>query len=573
MSDQQSGTPSRIDRMMERFDQNEPHQTRMVSGLLRACVLAWFCMKQLRRHRAEGMAAELTYRTVFSLIPVLVLGLVMFRIVGGLEDVQTKVEAQLYDFFGVPDVVPPAYLEEIATTDAGADAVTSESDGTDEDSTDGATLKSELMNTESFNAESFNPESLNSDALGADPTQSNLNQPVTAAGQDAAVNGDERFNDNPLNASVDSNVRQDLGKEDETRSSIRRRMQEISRYVAAIDFRSIGIIGFLLFVYAAVALANTAETLFNRVFDVTSNRPLHLRLAIHWSMITLGSGLLAMSLLMSSQVIEWFGSFGANSGTQQILRQFLSFTASWVLLFLLYTLIPNLKVSLRAAATGSLVSAFFWELGKWSFQIYIAKAVPYSAIYGSIGLLPLFLLWIYLTWWIVLFGLILTQTLQSFGAQSLRGLLEAGKEGRTVSPEWLLPMIVEIAHGFNSGQPLTIRELSKRLRISTVDAARAGETLITAKMANQIEAAHPTLTLARPAETISLSEILELSAKLTRARQHDAWITLTQLDAANAHNSKHLTLASLLDHRQKNHENTHSNSTPPNRRPRIDAPE
>ncbi len=68
----------------------------------RSWELALYCWRQLQYHRAEGMAAELTYRTVFSLIPVVVLGLVMFRIFGGLEDVQTKVEYQLYSFFGRP---------------------------------------------------------------------------------------------------------------------------------------------------------------------------------------------------------------------------------------------------------------------------------------------------------------------------------------------------------------------------------------------------------------------------------------------------------------------------------------
>src|SRR6056297_3124715 len=71
--------------------------------------LAVHCGRQLNRHRAEGMAAELTYRTIFALIPVVVLGLVMFRIVGGLEEVQAKVETQLYSFFGVPEI-PEDYL-------------------------------------------------------------------------------------------------------------------------------------------------------------------------------------------------------------------------------------------------------------------------------------------------------------------------------------------------------------------------------------------------------------------------------------------------------------------------------
>ncbi len=72
--------------------------------------LAVHCYHQLERHRADGMAAELTYRTIFALIPVVVLGLVMFRVFGGLDDVQSKVENELYSFFGVPEI-PSNYLE------------------------------------------------------------------------------------------------------------------------------------------------------------------------------------------------------------------------------------------------------------------------------------------------------------------------------------------------------------------------------------------------------------------------------------------------------------------------------
>ena len=72
--------------------------------LRKSIELVVYCYRQLERQRADGMAAELTYRTIFTLIPVVVLGLVMFRLVGGLEDVQAKVENQLFSFFGVPEI-------------------------------------------------------------------------------------------------------------------------------------------------------------------------------------------------------------------------------------------------------------------------------------------------------------------------------------------------------------------------------------------------------------------------------------------------------------------------------------
>ena len=97
----------------------------------------------------------------------------------------------------------------------------------------------------------------------------------------------------------------------QTRASIRRTLHEATSKVASIDFASIGVFGLLLFVYAAVALADSTEYLFNRIYEAPKHRPIHIRLAIHWSIITLGSGLLAMSLYMSGQFVDWAGTVGA----------------------------------------------------------------------------------------------------------------------------------------------------------------------------------------------------------------------------------------------------------------------
>ena len=532
MTEMQQQRSSKLERLVEWYDRSEASKSRLAKPLLRVGVFIWFCWRELRRKRAEGMAAELTYRTVFSLIPVLVLGLVLFRVFGGLAEVQTRVESQLYDFFGVPDVMPSVYL----------------------DSETADTNSLEEFNTDSANADSSNPP-INSKDLTTDQAVTDVENAISATTTNQADDNQEigatvetgtepRINaDNKVDGSQDS-ISPNLDS-NETRSSIRKRMQEVTRFVAAIDFRSIGVLGLLLFVYAAVALANTVEHLFNRIFDVVSHRPFHLRLAIHWSMITLGSGLLAMSLSMSAEVIEWSGSVGANSGVQQGLRQFLSFTASWILLFLLYALIPNIKVSVKAAAGGSLVSALFWELGKYGFQIYVVKAVPYSAIYGSIGLLPLFFLWIYLTWWIVLFGLILTRTLQSFQGQSLRALMVRGSSTLDGSADWILPMLVEIGKKFAQGQSISTQELARRLSISRDDTAKFGDILVENELAHYLDSAERRLALSRPAEAISICEVIDLTHRMSHARQHQAWQSLEHRDS-ESQLSKTTNLLELL---------------------------
>ena len=165
------------------------------------------CWRQLQRHRAEGMAAELTYRTIFSLIPVVVLGLVMFRVVGGLEDVQSKVENQLYSFFGVPEI-PAAYLEPRPDDNGRRETRPPHSDG--------STSEAQTVAAS---------ETAGNDASGdgGDPTVVDL---------DAAI-------------SVSEQVKADAIEETrrEARASIRRTLHDVISKVSSVDFKSIGVFG------------------------------------------------------------------------------------------------------------------------------------------------------------------------------------------------------------------------------------------------------------------------------------------------------------------------------------------
>lgn len=457
--------------------------------------LAAHCWRQLQRHRAEGMAAELTYRTIFALIPVVVLGLVMFRIVGGLDEVQNQVENQLYSFFGVPDI-PDAYTH--------AD--------TDQPSTPAATSGGDLDGDSPSQPDA-------SDANGNDVVD-----------LEAAISLSEQ---SEQSGRSDADVGEETRRE--ARASIRRTLHEATARVSSIDFKSIGVFGLLLFIYAAVALADSTEHLFNRIYDAPSQRPIHIRVAIHWSIITLGSGLLAMSLYMSGQIVEWFVAIGGGSTLKMILNHLVSIGASWVLLFLLYALMPNTQVSVRAAGIGSLVGSLLWEGAKFGFQIYVAKAVPYDAIYGSIGLIPLFLFWMYVTWLIVLFGLILTYTLQTLRGRSPLRMDPNADALPSGDPDWMLPIMSEVGHAFEAGNPITNQELADQIGLSSRIVHEMTSQLVDAGLLRRVTSGageEGSLTLARPAEKISIAEILELAHRVRPTSDHPAWKTLASLKQA-----------------------------------------
>ena len=514
--------------------------------LRKSIELVVYCYRQLQRQRADGMAAELTYRTIFALIPVVVLGLVMFRVVGGLEDVQAKVENQLFSFFGVPDVTegyePLIRPEVAAPSPSAADqpAVLPEQDP----ATGSPQTQAPGPLPQTNNADlPASPDRLSSErnqqppapnaAVDTSVPETKTNSATSDSLQPESRESQQQSLQTNNGNQVDSDQTSDVDAAQQARISIRRTLHDLADKVSSVDFASIGVFGLLLFTYAAVALANAAEHLFNRIYEAPSKRPAHLRLAIHWSILTLGGGLLAMSLYLSGQLVEWFGNMEGRETIKPILTHCVSLVASWVLLFLVYALMPNTRVSVRAAAIGSAVSAVLWELAKYGFQIYLSEAVPYS-VYGSLGLIPLFLFWIYLTWLVVLFGLILTYTLQTVGGHLPDQFDSSDKTSIEGDPDWMLPIMCEVGNSFEDGIVLDHQTLSTRIGLSTRTVHELVDHLLEANLLRQVTRTdtHPGLTLARPADKITLVEILDLAQSVCPPHRHPAWKTFASLKDA-----------------------------------------
>ena len=514
--------------------------------LRKSIELVVYCYRQLQRQRADGMAAELTYRTIFALIPVVVLGLVMFRVVGGLEDVQAKVENQLFSFFGVPDVTegyePLIRPEVAAPSPSAADqpAVLPEQDpatGSPQTQTPGPlpqTNNADLPASPDRLSSERNQQPLAPNAaVDTSVPETKTNSATSDSLQPESRESQQQSLQTNNGNQVDSDQTSDVDAAQQARISIRRTLHDLADKVSSVDFASIGVFGLLLFTYAAVALANAAEHLFNRIYEAPSKRPAHLRLAIHWSILTLGGGLLAMSLYLSGQLVEWFGNMEGRETIKPILTHCVSLVASWVLLFLVYALMPNTRVSVRAAAIGSAVSAVLWELAKYGFQIYLSEAVPYS-VYGSLGLIPLFLFWIYLTWLVVLFGLILTYTLQTVGGHLPDQFDSSDKTSIEGDPDWMLPIMCEVGNSFEDGIVLDHQTLSTRIGLSTRTVHELVDHLLEANLLRQVTRTdtHPGLTLARPADKITLVEILDLAQSVCPPHRHPAWKTFASLKDA-----------------------------------------
>ncbi len=170
----------------------------------------------------------------------------------------------------------------------------------------------------------------------------------------------------------------------------------------------------MLFVLAtALLMMATIERTFNDIWHVQRPRRRLHRLVGYWAVLTLGPVLLAAGLSLGASAggftpAKLAGSAGRLKDFHDHLLPFLFETPAFVLL---YTVGPNVHVRLRHAVVGGLLAALLFEIAKGLFAGYIGRYATYQQIYGAIAVLPVFLLWVYISWLIVLLGAVLTASL------------------------------------------------------------------------------------------------------------------------------------------------------------------
>jgi len=184
----------------------------------------------------------------------------------------------------------------------------------------------------------------------------------------------------------------------------------IGRVFEGMNEGTIALLGGILIIWAAMELLMTIEQAFNSIWGVGKGRSLLHRVINYWSLLTLGPLLLGAGIYIATQ----YAAVGRLQRTvlSHIGPAVLSYAVAVAAFFLLYFILPNTKVRARAAIFGAAAAALLWSFAKWGFGLYVTKLIPYSQIYGVLGLIPLGVFWIFITWFIVLFGLELTFTMQ-----------------------------------------------------------------------------------------------------------------------------------------------------------------
>lgn len=424
------------------------------------------CSKEMFHDHAPQMAAALTYRTIFSLVPMVVLGLVLLRAFMPIHELKTLLETKAFEFVGLNNLAVPTDDGEISVDGMG-----------------GETL------------------------IPVPTTESATSNPAIPAKNAANVR-----------AAVRANQRM--------RANLTTIVSGITDKVASVSLPSIGVVGFLLFIWAALAMAISVEQAFNQIYNAPQGRAWRARIPIYWAIITLGPLLAVLSLSLSTTALVYLKEFAHTAGAGWAFGVFSRVAAlcvSWALLFIAYLLMPNTSVNRKAAFVGSGVTAVAWECLKVGFGFYVTRALPFSALYGTLALLPLFLLWIYLTWMLVLFGLELTYTLQSSKTGRLKHLLATGARDALFDPRRVITLMTHLAREFQAGKSVERSRLIGLLHVpdSTLTAVvtHLESKGLIHRVLPQANAKNeePRFALARPPEQIRLAELIDVGQNVTDA--------------------------------------------------------
>ncbi|MBI1190099.1 MAG: YihY family inner membrane protein [Tepidisphaera sp.] len=460
----------------------------------------------LRQSQLTRMAAALTYRTLFGLIPVLVVGLV------GLAS------------FSTPDEQRDA-LHKVLTY-AGIDQISFQ----DEEADDHVHRQHSETPAPSQGDAAAQPAP---DAKAATPQPDFVGPP--SPGQ-----------------RVPSKLDRVIAGAVERAKTVRGR-------VAAV--------GFLTLFYAAISMLVEIEKAFNQICNAPEGRSWVRRISQYWALLSFGPILLFLSFFIT----EYISSFAShlplteNGEVRRTMLSVLAFASacftSTLMLTIIYVTVPNTRILVTPATLGALVAAIAWEAGKLGITKFVQFSAGYQQVYGALAILPLFLMWLYISWLIVLVGLQLAYSMQTYRQATAKGLTESvlialglkpdpNPPGRPRLIDGSAPLLVMVAVGerFEKGQRSDHSSISERTGLDAVAAAAVLEQLAGAGLLLRVAEGDRQMSysLARPAAHIRAIDVLDVADSLAQGDKRK--LSVGQLlERARRDALRNTTLAQLLE--------------------------
>ena len=413
---------------------------RPVKFQVQLCRFSW---RRLRELNAQAMAAALSFRTLFAMIPLLVLSLMIMSAMGIVEDSKHSLRSFL--------------------DSSGIGQITVTSDG-----------------------------KISEDTTTESDTDNSLPQVIV-----------ENKSETDTVTPEDETVRQ-YNVADEIEKIV-------TRIQSKMTTNAVGAIGVIIMISAALALLVDVEKSLNRIFEARRHRAIGKRMLLYWSVVTLLPIVQSAAVLIGSKTQAYLLTNAV------VGRYFAHFTGiipiigSIIMVALVYRLMPNTRTKFRWALFGAILVVPIWFITKFLFGLYVSKLVGPNNLYGTIGLLPLMLLWINTSWVMFLYGAVIAHIAANIS------VMESSEMAASINlgPLDILAATMAIAGPFSRGEgPVSMKQLRSSLHLpddciqSLIDRLIERQVICPVEDPMEVEASW---LPARPLESIDLLDVTGLN--------------------------------------------------------------
>ncbi|MCA9286321.1 MAG: YihY family inner membrane protein [Phycisphaerales bacterium] len=352
-------------------------------------------------------------------------------------------------------------------------------------------------------------------------------------------------------------------------------LESIAAEAGRMNLSALGWVGAAVVVYSAISLMVTIENSFNSICRAPNGRSWLKRVPMYWFVLTVGPIVVGFTPVLDARlasavdsVAQWqtlsalaLRSTGFGELAMVLVAVWhwaaalgqLAWSVSllWLFMFAMYMLVPNAGVGARSALIGSLVAAVLLEMGKRFLGAYLSNAFSVSRLYGSLGLVPLFMLWVYVMWMVVLFGLEVAALVHTVGGRGLDNLRTSELErslqrGTLVDPASVLVVMEEVVAAFRRGEVSTLGGVTERTGLDPIAVQRMVERLIQRGFLHRVEAPREGVALAQPPDGISAEALIQVGFELAEARDSPRFGVVQRLRQVQREFAHGRSLESLL---------------------------
>lgn len=290
--------------------------------------------------------------------------------------------------------------------------------------------------------------------------------------------------------------------------------ERIIEFVENIKAGLLGSVGLAFLVYTVISLLQKVERAFNFTWHVTAHRPFTQRFSDYLSVILIGPVLVFSALGLTATIasstlfqqlsaIEPLGSVIEGAGR---LLPYLLIIGAFTFV---YIFVPNTKVRVGSALVGALIAGVLWESAGWLFASFVVSSVKYTAIYSAFATLIVFMIWLYLSWLILLIGASIAFYHQH--PEYVRLERHQNRLSNRAREKLALSLMALIGRRYYDSSPqLSAQRMAQQLGIPSEVVEEMVESLADAGLLAPTLEDDTTYLPRRPLETVSLSELLEI---------------------------------------------------------------